>query len=141
ATNSARQQHKDVLNSLVADIVAQQPMAYWLELLERAAIPAAPIQRLSDVLTHPQTHVRQMLTEMQHPTAGTLPVIGRVLKFAQAQKPLDPAPLYGQHSCQGLRDLLGYSGESLATLLTTGVITDQQHDAQREARHAPGAEG
>ena len=141
ATNSARQQHKDVLNGLVADIVAQQPMAYWLELLERAVIPAAPIQRLSDVLTHPQTHVRQMLTEMQHPTAGTLPIIGRVLKFAQAQKPLDPAPLYGQHSCQVLRDLLGYSEESLATLLTTGVITDQQHDAQIEARHAPGAEG
>lgn len=76
ATNSARQQHKDVLNGLVADIVAQQPMAYWLELLQRAAIPAAPIQRLSDVLAHPQTHARQMLTEMQHPTAGTLPIIG-----------------------------------------------------------------
>jgi len=141
ATTSARQQHKDVLNSLVADIVAQQPTAYWLELLERATIPAAPIQRLSDVLAHPQTHARQMLTEMQHPTAGTIPIIGRVLKFAQAQKPVDPAPLYGQHSCQILRDLLGYSEEYMTTLLTTGAIIDHQRDAQTGERHAPGAEG
>jgi len=136
ATNNARQQHKDVLNSLVA----QQPMAYWLELLERAAIPAAPIQRLSDVLAHPQTHARQMLTEMQHPTAGTIPIIGRVLKFAQTQKPLDPAPLYGQHSCQVLRDLLGYSEEYIATLMTTGVIEDHQRDAQTGELHSPGAD-
>src|SRR5262249_20820762 len=59
ATTSARQQRKDILNSLVADIIAQQSIASWLELLERAAIPAAPIQRLSDVLAHPQTHARQ----------------------------------------------------------------------------------
>jgi len=63
-----------------------------------------------------------------------------VLKFAQAQKPVDPAPLYGQHSCQVLRDLLGYSEEYIATLLTTGVIKDQQRDAQTGERHAPGAE-
>jgi len=125
----------------VADIVAQQPMAYWLELLQRVAIPAAPIQRLSDVLAHPQTHARQMLTEMQHPTAGTLPIIGRVLKFAQAQKPLDPAPLYGQHSCQVLRDLLGYSEASIATLLTAGAIVEHQRNAPAGERHAPGAEG
>jgi crotonobetainyl-CoA:carnitine CoA-transferase CaiB-like acyl-CoA transferase len=141
ATNSARQQHKDVLNSLVAALVAQQPMAYWLELLQHTAIPAAPIQRLSDVLAHPQTHARQMLTEMQHPTAGTVPITGRVLKFAQAQKPLDPAPLYGQHSCQVLRDLLGYSEESIATLLTTGVIADHQRNAPAGERHAPGGDG
>jgi crotonobetainyl-CoA:carnitine CoA-transferase CaiB-like acyl-CoA transferase len=104
-------------------------------------IPAAPIQRLSDVLTHPQTHVRQMLTEMQHPTAGTIPIIGRVLKFAQAQKSIDPAPLFGQHSCQVLRDLLGYSEESIAALLTTGVIKDHQRDAPTGERHAPGADG
>jgi crotonobetainyl-CoA:carnitine CoA-transferase CaiB-like acyl-CoA transferase len=125
----------------VADIVAQQPLAYWLELLQRAAIPAAPIQRLSDVLTHPQTHARQMLTEMQHPTAGTIPIIGRVLKFAQAQKPIDPAPLYGQHSCEVLRDLLGYSEESIATLLMTGVIKDHQRNAPTGEQHAPGADG
>ncbi|MBM3225360.1 MAG: CoA transferase [Candidatus Tectomicrobia bacterium] len=140
ATNSARQQHKDLLNSVVAEIVAEQPVASWLELLERAAIPAAPIQRLSDVLAHPQTQARQMLAEMQHPTAGTLPIIGRVLKFAQSQPPLAPAPLHGQHSCQVLRDLLGYSEEHLATLLTTGVIKDQQHDAQTGAQDAPGGE-
>ena len=125
----------------MADIVAQQPLAYWLELLQRAAIPVAPIQRLSDMLAHPQTHARQMLTEMQHPTAGTVPIIGRVLKFAQAQKPIDPAPLYGQHSCQVLRDLLGYSEEALAALLTTGVIIDHQREAQTGEQHAPGADG
>ena len=79
--------------------------------------------------------------EMQHPTAGTIPIIGRVLKFAQAQKPLDPAPLYGQHSCQVLRDLLGYSEESIATLLTAGVIVEHQRHAPAGERRAPGAEG
>ncbi len=123
ATNNARQQHKDVLNSLVA----QQPMAYWLELLERAAIPAAPIQRLSDVLAHPHTLARHMLTEMQQPTAGTVPIIGRVLKFAQEQQAVAPAPLYGQHSRQVLRDMLGYSAQYIDTLSATGVVEERRH--------------
>jgi crotonobetainyl-CoA:carnitine CoA-transferase CaiB-like acyl-CoA transferase len=71
----------------------------------------------------------------------SIPIIGRVLKFAQVQKPIDPAPLYGQHSCQVLRDLLGYSEESIATLLTTGVIKDHQRDAQTGERHVPGTDG
>lgn len=126
ATGEARQQHKDLLNDLVAEIVRQQPRAYWLELLEGAGIPTAPIQRLSDVLAHPHTKARNMLTEIQHPTAGTLPLIGRVLKFAQEQPPVAPAPLYGQHSRQVLQDLLGYSQAHIDTLVSTGIVEDRK---------------
>lgn len=125
ATGEARQQHKDVLNGLVAAIVAEQPRAYWLTLLDGAGIPAAPIQRLSDVLSHPHTQARHMLTEVEHPTAGALPLIGRVLKFAQEQPPVAPAPLYGQHSRQLLHELLGYSPEHVETLVSAGIVEDR----------------
>lgn len=135
ATGEARQQHKDVLNQLVADLVRQHPRAHWLDLLTGAGIPAAPIQRLSDVVAHPHTQARQLLTSMEHPTAGTVPIIGRVLKFAQEQQAVAPAPLYGQHSRSVLQDLLGYSAAHIDALFSTGAIAEGRQDTTTPATH------
>jgi crotonobetainyl-CoA:carnitine CoA-transferase CaiB-like acyl-CoA transferase len=40
--------------------------------LDAAAVPAAPVQTIDQVLSDPQTLARGMLVEQNHPTAGKI---------------------------------------------------------------------
>src|SRR5690606_38833717 len=55
AGNAARVQNREALNAMIAEIVATRPSAHWLEKLEAAGVPAAPMQGVNEVLAHPQT--------------------------------------------------------------------------------------
>jgi crotonobetainyl-CoA:carnitine CoA-transferase CaiB-like acyl-CoA transferase len=126
----ARQQNKEELTRIVGEIVAERPMAHWLEILDRAGIPAAPIQRIGDVLSHPHTLARGLMAETTHPSVGTVPLVGRVLKFGEAEAPLAPAPTYGEHSRAILNEILGYEADRIDALVAAGVIQTEKAAAK-----------
>lgn len=54
ATNALRVQNKAVLNALVGGLIAEAGVATWLDRLERAGIPCAPIRTVPDLLDDEQ---------------------------------------------------------------------------------------
>jgi crotonobetainyl-CoA:carnitine CoA-transferase CaiB-like acyl-CoA transferase len=64
-----------------------------------------------------------MVATAEHPTAGTLRLLGRPVKFPGApQAPLEPPPTLGQHTAEVLRRELGLSEERIEELRRRGVI-------------------
>ena len=49
--------------------------AGWAETLDRAGVPAAPVQDLADALDSPQVRVLGLVGEQAHPTAGEIPMV------------------------------------------------------------------
>jgi crotonobetainyl-CoA:carnitine CoA-transferase CaiB-like acyl-CoA transferase len=91
--------------------------------LEAMGIPAGPINDVATALADPQVHARAMVQEVDHPTAGPMKLLGPVAKLSRTPAAIRSAPpALGWHTDEVLRELLGYSDETLAELRRTGAI-------------------
>jgi formyl-CoA transferase len=86
-------------------------------------VPCGPINTLDRLFADPQVAARNMVVEMNHPTAGQLRSIGNPVKTPpMTEGPFEPPPRHGQHTEQVLRETLGYSAEHIAQLRENKVI-------------------
>jgi CoA:oxalate CoA-transferase len=80
-TPDSRRQHADELEREVEAALAARPAADWLELLERAEVPCAPVNTVADAARMPQIAARNMVVGIPEPAMGTLWVAGNPVKI------------------------------------------------------------
>ena len=96
ATNAARVTNRAALIPEIEAIVRTRTNAEWLERLEQAGVPCAPIQNLAEVLAEPQTGATGMLQPV--PELG-LELLGLPLSFDGERPPIRRrAPHLGEHN-------------------------------------------
>ncbi|HLN09299.1 MAG TPA: CoA transferase, partial [Xanthobacteraceae bacterium] len=94
----------------------------WLDMLERAGVPAGPVNDVLQMQADPQTLARQMIVETPHTTLGSVKTIGLPVKFsATPGGPQRGAPLYGEHTAEVLREH-GFSDAEIDRLAQDGAI-------------------
>ena len=94
--NAGRHAHRDEILAEVARIVLLRTKGEWIDLLEAAGVPCAPINSLPDVLAEPQTEAVGML--MQVPDFAQR-LIGLPVMFDGARPPVSRrAPRLGEHN-------------------------------------------
>ena len=64
ATNSERYQNRAALNALIEDLIRQETVVYWLEVIEAAGVPCAPIHNVQQMAEHAQTAALGMIQEV-----------------------------------------------------------------------------
>jgi crotonobetainyl-CoA:carnitine CoA-transferase CaiB-like acyl-CoA transferase len=95
-TNALRLANKPALIPEIQAIIATAGSAEWVERLEAAGVPCAPIQDIHDVVAEPQTAALGMIEEV--PGAG-LALIGLPLSFDGERPPMRRrAPGLGEHN-------------------------------------------
>ncbi|ALM85729.1 CaiB/BaiF CoA-transferase family protein [Bordetella sp. N] len=116
-TNPKRVLNREELVPLLVERMAQGERDHWLAELERAGVPAGPINTLDQVYEDPQVVFRQMKRELPHPVAGTVPVAGSPLRLSGSPVEYRHAPpMLGEHTAQVLRDRLGLSDADIEAL-------------------------
>jgi len=123
ATNAERIRNRETLEPLLEDVFRARPVAEWITRLQGAGIPASLVRDFEDVTTHPQSAVRCMFPEMDHPTAGRHRVTGTPVKLSETPGgPALSAPLLGQHTHGVLKELLGLNGEDIDSLAERSIV-------------------
>lgn len=108
-TNSDRTKHVDDLTPILNEVIKEKTIADWMDILEDAGIPCAPINTIDKVVNDPQVLAREMIVEVEHPIAGHLKMPGVPVKMSTTPGSVDtPAPLLGQHTVQVLTEVLGW---------------------------------
>jgi len=96
ATNAARVTNRAALIPEIEAIVRTRTKAEWLERLEQAGVPCAPIQNLAEVLAEPQTGATGMLQPVPE---LALELLGLPLSFDGERPPIRRrAPHLGEHN-------------------------------------------
>jgi formyl-CoA transferase len=126
ATPLARREHIQVIDEMVAEWLRDRTTADAVAVLQHHEVPAGPVQTLPDLLTDPQLQARQMVVDLEHPSAGPLPGVkgfGMPIRFVEHPVQFDqPAPLLGAHNEEIYGTVLGLDAAARAELQAKGVI-------------------
>jgi formyl-CoA transferase len=110
-----------VLLEKLSQVFKQNSKAHWLELCQKAGIPASPINTLTEAFTDIQATQRNLVETLQHPLLEKLQVIASPFKASGGSSKLAP-PLLGQHTSEILQQVLGMTKETVDHLISTNVI-------------------
>lgn len=121
-TNPGRVHYRDDLIALLKEVFLQRGSREWLELLEQAKVPHAPINAIPQALAHAQAAARGMVQSVPHPSAGTIRLVGPVAKFSATPALIQRhPPLLGEHTREVLQSL-GFQDEEIERLRGEGAI-------------------
>lgn len=122
-SNADRTANHALLEPLLQRHFENNTRAFWLERLERANVPCAPIATVAEVARNPHLEQRQMILHAVHPDFDGLIVPGSPLKTAGVAAAPDPrAPALGEHTASVLESLLGYDAERIEALRAQKII-------------------
>jgi formyl-CoA transferase/CoA:oxalate CoA-transferase len=120
ATNADRVRHAAAIEAELVPIFQGRPAAEWIAACEAEGIPAGPVNRLDAAYADPQARAREMVVELDHPTAGLHRVLGIPVKLSATPGAIrGPAPVLGQHTEAVLREL-GFDAEEARALHAAG---------------------
>ena len=123
AKNSDRVENRAALIPILSEIFLTRESDTWLKLLNEAEVPCAPVQTIDKVFSADQVLRREMLVEVEHPTAGTVRMAGLPVKFSATPASIRlPPPLLGQHTAQILTSWLGMRSEEINELKRKRVV-------------------
>jgi formyl-CoA transferase len=123
ATMPARALNRETLVPLLQDILLGDTREAWLKKMRAAGVPVGAVATVKEVMEGAEIRSRGLLSQIPHPTAGTVPHVAPPFRLS-ATPIADPraAPTLGQHTDQVLREVLGYDRAALAALAETGAL-------------------
>ena len=123
AKASDRVRNREVLVPLVKAVVKERTRDEWLKRLDKAGVPSGAIRTVGEVCESEVLKARNMIAEMQHPSAGVVKGIKSAMHLSQT--PLDsyaPPPMLGEHTREILTGVLGYSTSDFDRLVRDKVV-------------------
>jgi crotonobetainyl-CoA:carnitine CoA-transferase CaiB-like acyl-CoA transferase len=122
ATFDDRLINRVALTELLDAVFATRTTAEWLERLERAGVPCAPINTVAEALADPQVVAREIVSQVKHPDFGEVTHLRSPVRVGTTVVENRNAPVLGEHTREVLMDELGYSHASVRELAGLGVV-------------------
>jgi crotonobetainyl-CoA:carnitine CoA-transferase CaiB-like acyl-CoA transferase len=120
---SARSAHIVELYRELSDLLLTRTTAEWLELFERADIPAMPLHTLESLIEDRHLAATGFFSFEDHPSEGRVRTMAYPSRWSGTQpRAMRPVPRLGEHSVQVLREA-GYDDARIAALIRDGTTS------------------
>jgi crotonobetainyl-CoA:carnitine CoA-transferase CaiB-like acyl-CoA transferase len=123
ATRMARVHNQPALQEVLAPIFRTKPRSEWVERLERADVPYAPIYSLAEVLQDPQVRHLGIEREVYHPDQGIVRTIRRPVVYDSDRSGIEINP----------PPVLNENGEAIRA----GIVAVGDNSPLRKAKRGP----
>lgn len=115
--------NRDMISSKLNDVLSTNTSAYWIEQLEQARIPCAPVNKFSQALNDEQVLHRNMVIDLHHPDGSRTKGPGNPIKLSRSnQESFTACPSLGEHTDDVLMHTLSKSQDEVDALRAAGVI-------------------
>lgn len=100
-----------------------------LRIFQEHKLPCEKIRNVHEVITDPQSDERGIFAEVEHKTAGRIKITNVPIKFSRTPTKIhSPSPLLGEHNREILGGMLGFSDETIDSLVREGVVFEKKVD-------------
>jgi crotonobetainyl-CoA:carnitine CoA-transferase CaiB-like acyl-CoA transferase len=107
---------------MMAEVLKTRTTEHWLDVLDKADVPCAPVLTRDTVHLHPQVQANGIIVEQDHPVAGLIRQTRPAEQMDVTPSEISrPAPTLGQHTDEVLAEI-GLSPERIAELRNSGTI-------------------
>ncbi len=121
-TIAGRFQHRERRIALTAAEFKKWPTDKLVARLDEEQVPAAPVLRREDLLTHPQVTANELLEIHEHPTLGSVRQPRPAARFEGTPAAVNRlAPTLGEHNAEILAEI-GYTAQQTRDLEGRGVV-------------------
>lgn len=93
---ASRLENRTDSEAAVEAVIASRPSDEWFDLLDRAGLPYGHVNRITDVVDHPQAKAREMYVQAESPV-GEIPIVRYPLASASRTRVL---PGLGDHNSE-----------------------------------------
>lgn len=130
STETARRANHDVIDAMITRWTSTLPKIEAMERLQAAGVAAGAVLDGRDLNFDPQIKARGLVEMVEYPKERGMgprrPLIGRPWKFSAMPLSINgPAPAYGQHNGEVLREILGYDETRCSALAEAGIVVDK----------------
>ena len=123
-TPQSRSKHRARLNAEIQEILVKHPASYWVERLNAAGVPCAPVNRIDQTFQDPQVEHLNIVRQVEHHRLGTLDVVRQPVNLSETPQPQVfryPSPDVGQHTDEVLAEM-GVAPDLVAELRSAGAV-------------------
>lgn len=122
SSNARRLANREALQSILEPLFASMRVAEIEARLVAVGVPCGAVHTLQEVFSNPQVAALGSVHELEHPTAGTIKVVGPPYRMSASPASVrTPPPLLGEHTDAVLHEL-GYSADEIRALHADGVV-------------------
>lgn len=122
ASNADRIRNLPALVEILNGYLSQETTDTWLDRMEKAALPAGPVNDILQMHADPQARARDMIVELDHPTAGRVETLGQPVKFSRTPGSVERAsPRLGEHTREVLSEL-GFDRAKIDALIQSKAL-------------------
>jgi crotonobetainyl-CoA:carnitine CoA-transferase CaiB-like acyl-CoA transferase len=123
ATVRARKENETLVEQVTAEWMRTRTKQEVVSTLNAASIAVSPVLDFGEIVREPHFREREIVCEVEHPTAGRLTHYGVAPKFSRTPARVRvSAPTLGQDNAEVFGKWLGYGEAELAELRREGVI-------------------
>jgi len=121
--NDARMENVEELERLITQWTTTLTAADLLAKLQALGVPSAKVARVSELVDNPHLAHRGQILSMDHPKAGTVPMQGFSVQFAESPMRLrHPPPMLGEHTNAILTEWLAMTPDRIEQLRQCGAV-------------------
>jgi len=121
--STGRLQNQQFIESELNKKLSTETSEHWINALNSAKVPCAPINSFSQALSDEQVIHRNMVVEVEHPDGGKVKMPGNPIKLSYTDEDsFSPPPHLGQHTKETLIEWCDYSESEINELIKKKVI-------------------
>ena len=118
-----RLKNQEFIETELNKILSTQNSDYWINKLNEAKVPCAPINRFSEALSDEQVIHRNMMVEVSHPDGGIVTMPGNPVKMSYTNEDsYSPPPHLGKDTKEVLKIWSDYDEEKINKLIKDQVV-------------------
>jgi crotonobetainyl-CoA:carnitine CoA-transferase CaiB-like acyl-CoA transferase len=123
ATNRQRVDGYVELRPMIAEWLRGRTRTEWITALSAAGVPCGSVRDVGEVIADPQLGARGMIESVEHPTLGTVRVMGVPVKLSNTPGGVRTAPpTLGQHTESILIGDLGFTQAEVEQMQAAGAV-------------------
>ncbi len=115
-SGALRSKHRDALNAAIEAITATKTSAEWIDIFDKAGVPAGPIYNIDQTFADAQVKHIGIATDAKKPNGDTQTFVGQPFKLSRTpSKIVATPPGQGQHTDEVFKEF-GFTDSEIAKL-------------------------